>query len=145
VRTCTGASTWVSVATALVIACGAADAPDPTAPKSASSSDTGETAEAGAATGGGSDGATLEKLAPPSADGAEAFAGCTTDADCVAVPKVGCCHIGWKVAVAKGSVEAYASSYRCPIAQPICIQVLVIDQRVPRCDPARLLCELVGP
>jgi hypothetical protein len=72
------------------------------------------------------------------------FRACNADADCVAVPRVGCCHNGWNEAVAVSQKDAYAASFVCPEAHPICPMFLVRDARVPRCDQATHLCELVA-
>ncbi|HTB77625.1 MAG TPA: hypothetical protein VK762_30485 [Polyangiaceae bacterium] len=72
------------------------------------------------------------------------FRACSADADCVAVPRVGCCHNGWNEAVAASQKDAYATSFVCPDAHPICAMFIVRDARVPRCDPAAHLCTLVS-
>jgi hypothetical protein len=59
---------------------------------------------------------------------------CRKDSDCVAVDRVGCCHNGWKEAVAVTAKEAYADSFTCPEQSPICPMYLVRDLRVPECD-----------
>ncbi len=69
---------------------------------------------------------------------------CSTDADCVAVPRVGCCHNGWNEAVAVSQKDAYAASFVCPEAHPICAMFLVRDTRVAQCDGATHLCGLVA-
>jgi hypothetical protein len=70
------------------------------------------------------------------------FRACNGDADCLAVPRVGCCHNGWKEAVAASQQDAYAASFVCPEAHPICAMFLVRDTRVPVCDAATRLCTL---
>jgi hypothetical protein len=82
---------------------------------------------------------------PPAAsdDATAAFAACTADADCVAVPQVGCCHLGRKVAVARDQEHAYASSFVCPNPAPVCIEILIIDNRTPQCNFDTGRCELV--
>jgi hypothetical protein len=72
------------------------------------------------------------------------FRACSADADCVAVPRVGCCHNGWKEAVAAAQKDAYAASFVCPDAHPICPMFIVRDARVPRCDSTAQLCTLVS-
>jgi hypothetical protein len=72
------------------------------------------------------------------------FRACSADADCVAVPRVGCCHNGWNEAVAASQRDAYAASFVCPEAHPICAMFLVRDTRVPRCDGPTHLCRLVA-
>src|SRR5882672_6915411 len=71
------------------------------------------------------------------------FRACNADADCVAVPRVGCCHNGWNEAVAISQRDAYLASFVCPEAHPICAMFLVRDARVPQCDGATHLCTLV--
>jgi hypothetical protein len=83
--------------------------------------------------------------APPG-DGAPArFRACAIDADCVAVPRVGCCHNGWNEAVAASQKDAYLASFVCPDPHPICAMFIVRDTRVPRCDAGTRLCTLVNP
>jgi hypothetical protein len=113
------------LAAALAIACGGRGDSEPAA---ASSPD--------------EDSAGAVSLSPPE-DDLEPFAACSADTDCIAVDKVGCCHLGWKVAVNKDRARAYAGSYRCPNSAPICIQILVIDRRTPECNFDKGLCELV--
>ncbi len=72
------------------------------------------------------------------------FRACNVDADCAAVPRVGCCHNGWNEAVAVSQRDAYAASFVCPEAHPICAMFIVRDARVPRCDAATHLCALVA-
>jgi hypothetical protein len=72
------------------------------------------------------------------------FRACGADADCVAVPRVGCCHNGWNEAIAVTQKDAYAASFVCPDAHPICPMFIVRDARVPRCDSAAHLCTLVS-
>jgi len=83
----------------------------------------------------------LGGLAPPDED-ATPFATCSADADCVSVPKVGCCQNGWKAAVNKDEVGAYEASFHCPVTGPICIQILVVDRRKPQCNFESRRCEL---
>jgi hypothetical protein len=61
----------------------------------------------------------------------------------VAVDRVGCCHNGWKEAVAMSQKDAYARSFTCPQAHPICPMFIVQDRRTPRCDAASHLCAMV--
>jgi hypothetical protein len=72
------------------------------------------------------------------------FRACATDEDCVAVPRVGCCHDGTNEAVAVTEREAYLGSFVCPVAHPICPLVVVRDTRTPQCDAATHLCTLVA-
>src|SRR5580704_9002353 len=64
------------------------------------------------------------------------FRSCGSSADCVAVPRVGCCHNGWNEAVAASQRDAYAASFVCPQAHPICAMFIVRDTRIPECDAA---------
>lgn len=84
--------------------------------------------------------------APPSDDDAGVparFRACAADADCVVVPRVGCCHNGWNEAVAASQKDAYAASFTCPEAHPICAMFIVHDTRKARCVAATRLCTLV--
>jgi hypothetical protein len=72
------------------------------------------------------------------------FRACHVDADCVAVPRVGCCHNGWNEAVAVSQKDAYEASFVCPEAHPICAMFIVRDARIPVCDPTTHLCTLVS-
>lgn len=72
------------------------------------------------------------------------FRACNADTDCVAVPRVGCCHNGWNEAVAASRRDAYAASFVCPEAHPICAMVIVRDARAAHCDAASHLCTLVA-
>jgi hypothetical protein len=83
-------------------------------------------------------------VSPPPNNDAAPFAACSTDTDCIAVPKVGCCHLGFKAAVAKNRADAYSASFHCPNQHPICIEILVIDDRTARCNASTHMCELVG-
>jgi hypothetical protein len=88
--------------------------------------------------------ADAQDAAPQAGDAAPAqFRACTTDADCIAVPRVGCCHNGWNEAVAASQKDAYATSFTCPDPHPMCIMMIVHDTRVPRCG-ADHLCTLVA-
>jgi hypothetical protein len=68
------------------------------------------------------------------------FRACATDGDCVAAPRVGCCHNGVNEAVAASQKDAYEASFVCPEAHPICAMHIVRDTRTPRCDAATHLC-----
>ena len=74
------------------------------------------------------------------------FRSCHADADCVAVPRPGCCRNGWKEAVAASQADAYASSNPCTWSpRPACPMYMVRDPRVARCDPQTQLCTMVRP
>jgi hypothetical protein len=83
----------------------------------------------------------------PSDDGGTSgqYRACTMDGDCVAVARVGCCNNGWKEAVAASQQGAYAASFTCPQAHPICPQYRVLDSRVALCDNATHLCKMEKP
>ncbi len=70
------------------------------------------------------------------------FRGCRADTDCVAVPRVGCCHNGRMEAVAASQKDAYSASFVCPEAHPVCPMFLIRDTREPRCDGTTGLCTL---
>ena len=99
-------------------------------------------ADAGAPRAAASDEPTAPEPAAADAGAAAQFRACTADTDCVAVPRVGCCHNGWMEAVAVSQKDAYAASFVCPEAHPICAMFLVRDRRVARCNTAAHLCEL---
>jgi hypothetical protein len=73
------------------------------------------------------------------------FRACKKDVDCVAVPRVGCCHNGWKEAVAADQKDAYAKSFTCPTPHPICPMYLVKDDRPALCDNRSHLCTMYRP
>jgi hypothetical protein len=128
-------------ATVNVPAPSAATAPSPSASEAA--------ADASAATASQDDGGAEAGAvgAVGSVDGGipAQFRACTMDSDCVAVDRVGCCHNGWKEAVAASQKDAYASSFTCPQPHPVCPMFLVRDLRVPECDNATHLCTMVQP
>ncbi len=70
--------------------------------------------------------------------------GCSTDTDCIAAPRVGCCHNGWLEAVAASQKDTYAASFVCPEPHPICPMYLIREARVPRCDRATRLCTMTA-
>jgi hypothetical protein len=72
------------------------------------------------------------------------FRACMADADCVVVPRVGCCHNGWNEAVAASQRGAYAASFHCPNTHPMCAMFIVRDSRVARCDAQSHLCTMVN-
>jgi hypothetical protein len=73
------------------------------------------------------------------------FRACALDSDCSAVDRVGCCHNGWKEAVAASQAGAYEKSFTCPQAHPMCPMYVVRDGRVPLCDNAMHLCTMTRP
>jgi hypothetical protein len=71
---------------------------------------------------------------------------CDCDDDCVAVRLLSdCCYNGWKIAVARDEVEAYLEATTCAPAPRLCPEYVVLDQRVPACDPAAHRCVMVEP
>jgi hypothetical protein len=68
---------------------------------------------------------------------------CSADADCVAVDRAGCCHNGWKEAVAAKKVSAYNDAYKCTVQHQMCPMYMVNDGRTPKCDATKK-CVLVG-
>ena len=71
------------------------------------------------------------------------FYSCNTDTDCVAVPRVGCCHNGWEEAVNRHHVTAYEHSFTCSHPQ-ICPMYMVDDTRQPECNLSTGKCEMVA-
>ena len=103
-----------------------------------------QAADASAAGDAATDGADPSGSIGGGAGGAPArFRACRSDAECGAVPRVGCCHNGWNEAVAVSQKDAYAASFVCPEAHAICAMFIVRDARQARCDPAAHLCVLV--
>jgi hypothetical protein len=89
----------------------------------------------------------LDASAMASSDDAGApvrFRACSADTDCVAVPRVGCCHNGWKEAVAASQKDAYTASFVCPDPHPVCAMYLIRDAREPQCDRATRLCTMIA-
>ena len=72
------------------------------------------------------------------------FFSCNVDADCVAVPVAQCCDNGFKAAVNKNEVDAYAHSVTCD-PHPICPYFIVNDTRVAECNAGTHQCEMVKP
>jgi hypothetical protein len=69
---------------------------------------------------------------------------CAADADCVAVPRNGCCNNGHKEAVNASHVDAYKASFTCPEPRPICPMFRIRDDRTPVCSPGTHQCELIS-
>jgi hypothetical protein len=110
----------------------------PVVPASSALGDAGTAAPVPTADPGAPDAGAAEAGAPAQ------FRACAADTDCVAVPRVGCCHNGWMEAVAASQQGAYAASFVCPVAHPICPMFLIRDTRIPRCNVTTHLCELVS-
>jgi hypothetical protein len=80
------------------------------------------------------------------AGAAAQFRACQKDADCVAVQRAGCCHNGWKEAVAASQRDAYEKANACTIMpHPVCPMYIVRDTRIAKCDAQSKLCVLVQP
>jgi hypothetical protein len=72
------------------------------------------------------------------------FRGCRADADCIAVERAGCCHNGWKEAVAASQADAYANANPCTKSpRPVCPMFRIRDPRVARCEAQTHLCTMV--
>jgi hypothetical protein len=73
---------------------------------------------------------------------------CETDADCVAVPRGGCCSNGWLEAVNLHHERAYANASKCKEdPAPMCPMYIVDDTRVPQCNTnakGKRQCEMVA-
>jgi hypothetical protein len=102
-------------------------------------------AQAASASPGAGDGAQAPGGAPDADGGVAAFQACQSDSDCIAVPRNGCCHNGWKEAVNVAQQDAYRNSFTCPQAHPICPMYIVRDARIARCDVGAHLCKMVQP
>jgi hypothetical protein len=72
------------------------------------------------------------------------FTWCRFDSDCLAVPKVGCCRLGFQVAVNRDQMQAYEASFTCGESRPICPMYIVVDRRVAECDNATRRCTLIS-
>lgn len=84
---------------------------------------------------------TVELQGKPAAN---VWESCNTDADCVAVPRVGCCHNGYNEAVNTGHVADYEASFTCPIKPGICPLFFVDDTRQAECNNGTKKCEMVA-
>jgi hypothetical protein len=73
------------------------------------------------------------------------FLACTHDADCLAIRRPGCCHNGWKDAVAVTQKDAYEKAHACAEPRPICSMRMVRDNKVARCNARTRQCEMVKP
>jgi hypothetical protein len=76
----------------------------------------------------------------------ESLTSCEVDADCVAVPRGGCCSNGFLEAVNKDQVSEYEESTKCTESpHPICPLFVIRDTRVAECDTAKRTCKMVRP
>jgi hypothetical protein len=73
------------------------------------------------------------------------FRACKANADCLAVPRAGCCDNGRKVPVAASQKDAYAQANACTRKRPMCPMFRVRDRRVAYCDPQAHQCALRQP
>ena len=90
-------------------------------------------------------GLTMGGPADPNAPGSPAqYQACQQDSDCVAVPRVGCCHNGHLEAVNASQKDAYRQSFTCPRPHP-CPMYMIRDNRQPKCDAGTKLCTMVSP
>ena len=71
------------------------------------------------------------------------YQACAMDADCVAVPKVGCCQTGRMEAIATTQVDKYKASFVCPPPRPMCPMSMILETRQPECNNGSHLCEMV--
>jgi hypothetical protein len=110
----------------------------PSAPVRASASPSAESADPQAVDAG------RDEAADDEGDGPARFRACKVDADCVAVPRVGCCHNGRMQAVTGSQKEAYAASFVCPNPHPRCAMYIIRDTREARCAAATGLCTMVA-
>jgi hypothetical protein len=72
------------------------------------------------------------------------FTSCRFDSECAAVPKVGCCRLGFAVAVNRDKIQAYEASFTCGESRPICPLYIVVDRRVAECDNATRRCTMIS-
>jgi hypothetical protein len=88
---------------------------------------------------------TVPQAGPAASSGvAPQFRACQSDADCVAVPRAGCCDNGWHEAVAVTEKDAYAKANACTKPHP-CPMYRVRETRVAKCDATTKLCTMVQP
>ena len=70
---------------------------------------------------------------------------CAVDADCIAVPRGGCCNNGFNEAINKHSTKAYQAATKCTAnPRPMCPMFLVHDTRVAQCDTGARVCKMFG-
>jgi hypothetical protein len=73
------------------------------------------------------------------------YLSCTVDSECLAVPREGCCHNGYKDAVNKDRIPEYRQANACKMKNPMCPQFIVDDKRVALCNASSHQCEMVEP
>lgn len=81
----------------------------------------------------------------PAAAAVPEYLACSTDTDCVAVDRAGCCHNGYKDAVNTKQIEQYRAANACNEEHRPCPMFRILDKRVARCDTALKRCEMVNP
>src|SRR5947209_7812959 len=59
------------------------------------------------------------------------FLACSSDSECVAVERAGCCHNGYKDAVNRSRVAEYQAANACKDLHVMCAMFFVNDDRVP--------------
>jgi hypothetical protein len=84
----------------------------------------------------------LERPSVKTAEAAPQYLTCTVDSECVAVPREGCCHNGYKDAVNRNEVDAYRAANACKDRHVICPQFIINDTRVAVCNKAKGRCEM---
>lgn len=80
---------------------------------------------------------------PAAAAAVPEYLACSSDSDCVAVDRAGCCHNGYKDAVNAGQVEAYQGANACKEAHHMCPKFMILDKRVAKCDLVAKRCMMV--
>ena len=87
----------------------------------------------------------LTKVGVKSEGTAADYLTCNADTDCVAVPREGCCHNGYKDAVNKSKIGSYRAANHCKLTNPMCTQMIVDDRRVAQCNGVSHQCEMIEP
>lgn len=70
---------------------------------------------------------------------------CASDADCIAVDAGGCCPDGHDVACNVNAADEYAAFAACTMPPQVCLQHIVLETRVPRCNYGTGSCEMIQP
>jgi len=73
------------------------------------------------------------------------YVSCNMDSECVAVPREGCCHNGYKDAVNRDKLDSYRQANTCKIKNVMCPQFLIDDKRTPVCNATSHQCEMQEP
>ena len=70
---------------------------------------------------------------------------CSVDADCVAVPRGGCCSNGYNEAVNKHHTKAYENASKCKLfPHPMCPMFMIHDTRVAECNTGTKQCQMIA-